>query len=736
MGDSKILLSISLLVSGRKETRKCLDSLKPFLEELPCELILVDTGCDKETRAIIEEYTDNIVNFTWCADFSKARNAGLEKAVGKWFLYLDDDEWFEDPSEIIDFFRSGEYKNYHSACYLQRNYRDYQETGYTDANVSRMVELEKNTRFKSSIHEYLSPLRGPVKLFNTYVKHFGYIFKSNKEKYEHSKRNVDLLLEMMKKEPMEFRWDTQILQEYMGIGEFGKIIETAEKAIEKYHRIKKRHPGMARELGTFYGYLAEAYDRKYDYEKEKECIQRAFQEKELNRLAQAFLHKCAAIMHYKQEKYEKCVAAFEQYMKIYKKIGQDKDEIYCQGGILTGDTFQKNNYEDMILHGIMASVKMGREDILEEYFYELGWKDTYMLLHPDFMKIVIRHMAESEYRESYVAMAKTMAERVNNIDGVVVVLQEIERDFRSLEEQGEETEGIRKKEEFFRIVTIFSKVDHDHWYITYLKILQENRKEENEKTAQDMQKLFDHLLGHIFDIFNLDTVIWEIAQNCQIDMEPFFLRIDFDTWRNGICQWIQSSDREDIRRKEDMVRKWQKTKDIRYEFFFMKVKEGYLRHFDVKDSFEKLEGQLFDFAEAEEKFYGTFFKKNAFKGTLDILPQECRIAVRLLQVKEARMENDNKKAVEAMKKLVNVYPPLNETIKHYAKEFGKYVDRKEKDAGDARAEFLQLADTLKVKAKLYLREGNKKAARAILEQLVSYVPEDKEVEEMLEETGK
>lgn len=100
------------------------------------------------------------------------------------------------------------------------------------------------------------------------------------------------------------------------------------------------------------------------------------------------------------------------------------------------------------------------------------------------------------------------------------------------------------------------------------------------------------------------------------------------------------------------------------------------------------------------------------------------------------MENDNKKAVEAMKKLVNVYPPLNETIKHYAKEFGKYVDRKEKDAGDARAEFLQLADTLKVKAKLYLREGNKKAARAILEQLVSYVPEDKEVEEMLEETGK
>ena len=109
----EILLTISILISNRPDTvRKCLDSIRPLLEGVPSELILVDTGCGEQVRQIIEEYTDHIIDFEWCRDFAKARNAGLKKAKGKWFLFLDDDEWFEDTEEIIAFFRSGEYRNY------------------------------------------------------------------------------------------------------------------------------------------------------------------------------------------------------------------------------------------------------------------------------------------------------------------------------------------------------------------------------------------------------------------------------------------------------------------------------------------------------------------------------------------------------------------------------------------------------------------------------------------------
>ena len=99
------VLTISLLSSNRKDTiRKCLDSLNTLRERVDSELIIVDTGNNEEMRKIHEEYTDLIIPFTWCNDFSKARNVGLNAAKGEWFLYLDDDEWFIDTVDIEEFF--------------------------------------------------------------------------------------------------------------------------------------------------------------------------------------------------------------------------------------------------------------------------------------------------------------------------------------------------------------------------------------------------------------------------------------------------------------------------------------------------------------------------------------------------------------------------------------------------------------------------------------------------------
>ena len=117
------VLTISLLSSNRKDTiRKCLDSLNTLRERVDSELIIVDTGNNEEMRKIHEEYTDLIIPFTWCNDFSKARNVGLNAAKGEWFLYLDDDEWFIDTVDIEEFFLSGEYRDYGLAYYIQRNY--------------------------------------------------------------------------------------------------------------------------------------------------------------------------------------------------------------------------------------------------------------------------------------------------------------------------------------------------------------------------------------------------------------------------------------------------------------------------------------------------------------------------------------------------------------------------------------------------------------------------------------
>lgn len=111
MNNEYILLSVSMLISGRDEMEKSLKSLLYFKNAFPTEIILVDTGCNVEQRALAEKYADKIIDFTWCNDFAAARNAGLKEAHGEWFMFLDDDEWFDDPKEIITFSSPENIKN-------------------------------------------------------------------------------------------------------------------------------------------------------------------------------------------------------------------------------------------------------------------------------------------------------------------------------------------------------------------------------------------------------------------------------------------------------------------------------------------------------------------------------------------------------------------------------------------------------------------------------------------------
>ncbi len=228
-----IQLTISLLVSDRMETLgKCLASLSPLLRELDSELIVVFTGKKEEALTLVQQYTSHIIPFVWCNDFSKARNAGLKEAKGEWFLYLDDDEWFEDTGEIIHFFQSGEYRHYQSAFYVQRNYEDFAGKGYSDAEVGRMCRLTADTEFVHPVHECLSTFDRPCKKLSAYVHHFGYLRKKeNQGEGIKAARNLPLLLKMYEEDPDSGQTCMQITQEYRSIGEYGNAAEYCRKGL-------------------------------------------------------------------------------------------------------------------------------------------------------------------------------------------------------------------------------------------------------------------------------------------------------------------------------------------------------------------------------------------------------------------------------------------------------------------------------------------------------------------------
>ena len=112
-----IKLTISILLSDRLNTiEKCLESIVPLLQQIPSELILTVTGKDPRVKQLAKQYTDHIIEYTWINNFSHARNQGLMEAKGEWFMYMDDDEWFEDlgikDKDREYFYNKGEFNQY------------------------------------------------------------------------------------------------------------------------------------------------------------------------------------------------------------------------------------------------------------------------------------------------------------------------------------------------------------------------------------------------------------------------------------------------------------------------------------------------------------------------------------------------------------------------------------------------------------------------------------------------
>ena len=225
-----ILLTITMLVSNRVDTiEKCLKSLGHLRETVPSELIVVDTAGNETCMDIVRQYTDKIVRFEWCNDFSAARNAGVEKARGQWLMYLDDDEWFESTQELEDFFLSGNYRKFYCASYLQRNYSDFTGRQWKDTCVIRLVRQEEGTRFIRKIHEQFFPLNSPVCYMNDYVHHYGYAYRSKEEKDRHLWRNIRLLLEERKDHPEDTQITAQLIQEYAVAEEYFSAIELCKE---------------------------------------------------------------------------------------------------------------------------------------------------------------------------------------------------------------------------------------------------------------------------------------------------------------------------------------------------------------------------------------------------------------------------------------------------------------------------------------------------------------------------
>lgn len=385
-------LTISLLASNRpNELRRCLDSLRPIVEKLACELILIDTSKNPVVNKILREYTDQVYEFEWCKDFAKARNEGLKRAKGEWFMYLDDDEWFVEYEPLIEFFQSGEYKNYGYADYQVRNFLDTKYENYTDVWVSRLVRIEKDTQFVSKIHEYFAPIRGAKKYIPAMIYHSGYIYETEEARQAHFERNCSLLLEMIQEEPNNLRWRTQLALEYCSKGEWDLLENLCKESLCLV--AKEDSVVMNRHIATFYVGLSIALLNKKRYEECVELCKTGLSDKRSREFLKAYMYLKLGESYFRLAHWEEAIMQVKKFLGVLQEIDLESAEMIEQSNaLLVGNAFDHSSQKLAYSILIAANLQKGSLKELRTYYSKLGWNQTVIVGLEDIEKVFVHTM--------------------------------------------------------------------------------------------------------------------------------------------------------------------------------------------------------------------------------------------------------------------------------------------------------------------------------------------------------
>ena len=233
---SKPLLSIGIIFKNEiRCLERCLKSLQPLRDAIPCEVVVADTGADDGSREVAERYADILIDFPWIDDFSAARNAVMERCSGKWYMTMDADEWLDgDVSQIAGYLKDKGRKEDFCAV-IVRNYTSYDFKGnYGDFLAVRMVRMSTGARYTGTIHEEWNiPTKSAFVLDKTILHHDGYVKSDPEQVRKKNERNMVLLREELKKAPNSLRRRLQCMESSAGDPDQDEYIRLAVEGVKE-----------------------------------------------------------------------------------------------------------------------------------------------------------------------------------------------------------------------------------------------------------------------------------------------------------------------------------------------------------------------------------------------------------------------------------------------------------------------------------------------------------------------
>lgn len=232
------VLSIGIIFKNEiRCLERCLKSLRPLRDALPCEVVMADTGSGDGSREIAQQYADVLFDFPWIDDFAAARNAVMERCSGKWFFFIDADEWLdEDVSALVEFFSPGGDEPKADVCAItEHNYYwpDF-DRGYGSFMPWRLLRMSTGVRFQGKIHEHwpMAALRG-MALSKVLLHHDGYVVMNVEGEQQKRERNLKPLREEVERDPDNLLVRLQIVESGGREPDFEEQLRCAVSLVEK-----------------------------------------------------------------------------------------------------------------------------------------------------------------------------------------------------------------------------------------------------------------------------------------------------------------------------------------------------------------------------------------------------------------------------------------------------------------------------------------------------------------------
>lgn len=138
-------MRLSAVLIVRNESRFIDDCLTSLVGEAD-EIVVVDTGSTDDTVDRVGRYPVRLSHFSWCDDFSAARNAAIERASGDWILYIDADERLRPLDPV---WRS----QLDWATLAAARLRLHPRVGWTAYSELRLFRRDPRIRFEGVVHE-------------------------------------------------------------------------------------------------------------------------------------------------------------------------------------------------------------------------------------------------------------------------------------------------------------------------------------------------------------------------------------------------------------------------------------------------------------------------------------------------------------------------------------------------------------------------------------------------------